>query len=138
MLHIPCHTPAVPDGIPAAGRPTRDHRPHRHFVRLGGVMFAAGLGVVPPLTPGEPLGAAVATVRCTLSNEPSNHADPPLVDGTASFLAVGTEIHAVPGFPATCRVAALRDGTVHVYLAQHEVDGRSQATDCASHPGAGT
>src|SRR5712691_4113001 len=83
----PCPTGSL---LPAGQRVIIDHS---DFVRLGGVMFAAGLGEPAPLTPGEPLGAVVGTVRCILSNEPSNHADPPLVDGTASFLPAGTEIH---------------------------------------------
>ncbi len=96
------------------------------------VMMAAGLGEQPAVRLTEPLGTVVAQVRCTLRDHPSDRADPPLVDRTASFLPIGTEIHAVAGYLPTCRVAAVRDGLVHVYLAHQEVNGRSQANDCAS------
>jgi hypothetical protein len=39
---------------------------HIDFVRLGGVMMAAGLGGDLAVNPAEPVGPVVAQVRCTL------------------------------------------------------------------------
>ena len=70
------------------------------FVEIGGIMFVAAPGVgasasKPPLR----LGRVVARVRCSLLGSPTDRNEPPLVEGTAAFLPVGTELYSVLGLP---------------------------------------
>ena len=101
------------------------------FVEVGDTTFLRALdagssGFRPPR-----LGPVVARVRCLLSGLPYDRSEPPLVDGTAAYLPVGTELHSVEGFPAGCRLAAVVGTTVLFYLAQPPEMAAQKRTACA-------
>lgn len=74
------------------------------FVELGGRQYVR-LNNQPDTVPASALGARLGTVRCTLSTirpDPSYHPK----DGDAGYLAAGTPLYAIDGYPATDRLAA--------------------------------
>jgi len=79
------------------------------------------------------IGPVVFTIACQLSKFTlSGRVQPPgLPPDSAGFLPAGTEVHSVRGYPATCRLAALRNGVMTLYLAQREVDKVSTTEPCA-------
>lgn len=104
------------------------------FVQLHGVQFIAGMDAqLPPLPAGE-LGPVVARVSCELSVLTFERTPGPTMDGDAGYLPVGTEVHAIKGFAASCRVAAPVQGAYRVYLAHHDVGGVSEVVPCAKAP----
>jgi len=104
------------------------------FVQLHGVQFIAGMNAqVPPVSVGE-LGTVVGRVRCELSVLTFHQTPGPTVDGDAGYLSVGTDVYAIKGYAASCRVAALAQGAYRVYLAHHDVAGVSHAVPCAKAP----
>lgn len=52
------------------------------------------------------------------------------MDDDAAYLHVATQVHAVNGFPATCRVAVRIEGVYRVCVAHHDVGGTSTAVPC--------
>lgn len=103
------------------------------FVQLGDLQFIADEGPGPSMVSSQML-AVVGRVRCQLSALKFSEDPGPSVDGDASFLTVGTEVHSVLGFEPACRVAARLRGTIRVYLAHHDVGGHSTAVPCAKAP----
>jgi len=103
------------------------------FVQLNGTQFTAEAGPGHPIASAH-MGAVVGRVRCQLSALKLSELPGPSVDGDASFLPIGTELHSILGFEPSCRVAARFEGTNRVYLAQHDVDGSSTAVPCAKAP----
>jgi hypothetical protein len=104
------------------------------FLQIHGAQFIAGMdGQVQPLAAHE-VGPVVARVRCELSVLSFSQTPGPPVDGDAAYPPLGTEVHAVKGFAASCRVAASVHGVYRVYLAHHDVGGRSTPLPCAIAP----
>lgn len=104
------------------------------FLQLHGVQFIAGMDAqAQPLAANE-LGPVVARVRCELSMLSFSQTPGPPVDDDAAYLPVGTEVRAIKGFTTSCRVAARVHGVYRVYLAHHDVGGRSTALPCAMAP----
>ncbi len=100
------------------------------FLRFDGQMYVAG---AEPIKAGE-LGRVITHVRCSLAaEEDQRHAEPPLIDGTASFLAAGTAMYEVLGYAPGCRLAAYLHGRLQVYLAQTTVLHHAAAVPCAAH-----
>lgn len=62
-------------------------------------------------------GPEVTRVRCSLVAADDHRHTPPRtdVDGTATYLPVGTAVYQVEGVAAECEVAAWLDGRLHVY-----------------------
>jgi hypothetical protein len=104
------------------------------FVQLHGVQFIAGMDADMPPAAADELGQVVGRVTCELSVLTFNQTPGPAVDDDAAYLPVGTEVYAVKGFPATCRVAAHIHGVYRVYVAHHDVAGVSHLVPCAKAP----
>lgn len=87
------------------------------FLQANGRNYIAGLHRVPPVT-GADIGARVLWVRCSFSklNEATGQVPPKPRDGDAAFLAPGTAVYAIRGWPPACRLAASHDGRLYVYL----------------------
>jgi hypothetical protein len=100
------------------------------FVMVGGTMFVATPGLGPSVPQQSQLGPVVTHVRCSLLGSPTDRDEPPLVDGTAAFLPVGTEILSVKGFPPACRLAAVAGTTVRLYFARSTGSGGPDAMVC--------
>lgn len=100
------------------------------FLRFGRHMYIAS---AEPIKASQ-LGRVITHVRCSLAAEDDQrHAEPPLIDQTASFLAAGSAIYQVRGYPPGCRLAAYLRGQLQVYLAQTTVDHHAAPVPCASH-----
>jgi hypothetical protein len=125
---VPAGTPSAP---PAAGRTTegkptpgqtsgncvRGHDPALvqidwvDFVRLNGREYRA----IPDHVRPDQVGAAVGKVGCMFSDTLPGPDHIPQ-DGDAAFLAVGTLVHALKGYPPSDRVVAQKpDGQWTVY-----------------------
>lgn len=104
------------------------------FVQVDGTQYLAGLdGMLPPVPP-EQLGPVVGRVKCQLNVLKFQVEPGPAVDGDASFITAGTDVHAIRGFQPSCRVAAKVDGLNRVYLAHKDVGGVSKPVPCAKAP----
>ena len=79
------------------------------------------------------LGQVALRSRCSFSalndRTHKNPGDPR--DGDTAFLAPGTPIYALKGWPTECRLATDVDGRVHVYLAMDDQSATAKARDCA-------
>ncbi len=85
------------------------------FLRYNGRSYDAGRQRVPA----SQLGETVTHVRCSLvAKEDQRRGPPPIINGTASFLPVGTPVYQVHGYPPACRLAAYLHGSLHLYLAR--------------------
>ena len=103
-------------------------------VQLHGVQYISGLdGTVPAVAPTQ-LGPVVGRVQCQLSVLTFQAQPGPPVDGDAAFLPIDTEVHAIRGYPPSCRVAAPVGGVNRVYLAHADVDGVSKPLAWAPAP----
>lgn len=99
------------------------------FLRFGRHMYIAS---AEPKKASK-LGRVITHVRCSLAaEEDQRHAEPPLISRTASFLAAGTAIYQVRGYPPSCRLAAYLHGQLQVYLAQTTVHHHTAPVPCAS------
>ena len=123
----------LPDGSRQAGDWV-DALVHEHVTYVP----AAFLVSPPPTAAPAVLGPVVMTVRCRLADLTAGGdvAPPALDEGTATYLPVGTEVHAVAGFDPGCRLAARVDGRPVVYLAQDEAGGHAVTRPCALRAGA--
>ncbi len=100
------------------------------FLRFGGHMYVAG---AQPVGATE-LGRVITHVRCSLvAEQDQRHAEPPLIDGTASFLEAGSTVYQVRGYAPSCRLAAYLHGRLQVYVAQTTVHHHTAPVPCASH-----
>ena len=100
------------------------------FLRFGGHMYIAS---AEPIKASQ-LGRVITHVQCSLAAEDDQrHAEPPLINRTASFLAAGSAIYQVRGYPPSCRLAAYLRGQLQVYLAQTTVHHHASPLPCASH-----
>ena len=98
------------------------------FLRSGGHMYVAAAQHIKAAE----LGRVITHVRCSLgAEEDQQHAEPPLINGTASFLAAGSAIYQVRGYAPSCRLAAYLRGRLQVYLAQTSVHHHAAAARCA-------
>ena len=83
------------------------------------------------------VGPRVGRVTCTISRLVADYRHEihgPYRDGNAAFLPVGTLLHAVRGYPATCRLAVVQGGHVVEYVAQQRGGRHSVPRTCALHP----
>ena len=124
----PAHTPA--------GCPLGRLLPHGEaiaidyvdFLQLGRTMYIAS---AEPIKASK-LGPVIAHVRCSLAAEENpRRYGPPIISGTAAFLAVGAPAYQVRGYPPSCRLAAYMDGHLQVYLAQNTVHHPLAPIRCA-------
>jgi hypothetical protein len=104
------------------------------FVYLYGNMYL-GAGSRPHTQPAtrDDLGAVVTTVNCMIGDLVADYRHQvvgPFHNGNAAFLPVGAALYSVAGFEPSCRVAAIRDHRVVVYLAQHEVNKHTATLPC--------
>ncbi len=100
------------------------------FLRFGRRMYIAS---AEPIKASK-LGRVITHVRCSLAAEDDQrHAEPPLINRTASFLAAGSAIYQIGGYPPSCRLAAYRHGQLQVYLAQTTVHHHTAPAPCPSH-----
>ncbi len=100
------------------------------FLRFGRHMYIAS---AEPIKTSQ-LGRVITHVRCSLAaEEDQRHAEPPLINRTASFLAAGSAIYQVHGYPPSCRLAAYLHGQLQLYLAQTTVHHHTAPVPCASH-----
>ena len=100
------------------------------FLQLGRTFYLAG----PEPIKASQLGSVIAHVRCSLATaEDYRRGAPPIVSGTAAFLAAGSAVYQVHGYLPSCRVAAYMDGKLQVYLAQTTVHHHTAAIPCALH-----
>jgi hypothetical protein len=98
------------------------------FLQFGGRMYMASY---PPIK-GAVLGRVITHVRCSLAaEEDQRRGAPPVIDGTAAFLAVGAAVYEVRGYPPSCRLAAYLYGRLQVYLAQTTVRQHVRPLPCA-------
>jgi hypothetical protein len=61
------------------------------------------------------LGRVVFLVQKTLSENRDPYHAPAFTDEAATVLPVGTPVHEVAGYSTDRRLAAYRDGTLHIY-----------------------
>jgi len=98
------------------------------FLRFGRDMYIAA---AEPIKASK-LGRVITHVQCSLDAEENpRRAEPPLINGTASFLAAGSAIYQVRGYQRSCRLAAYLHGRLQVYLAQTTVHHHSAPVPCA-------
>ena len=98
------------------------------FLQFGGRMYLAS---------GQPiktaaLGRVITHVRCSLAaTENDRRGAPPIVDGTAAFIAAGAAVYQVRGYPPGCRLAAYSTGQLRLYLAQTMIHRHTEPLPCA-------
>jgi hypothetical protein len=82
------------------------------------------------------LGELITRSRCAFSelNTRTGKDPGPPRDGDTAFLAAGTPIYAVRGWPPACRLAAERNGQVFVYLATDPAASTARPAPCATRP----
>lgn len=102
------------------------------FLQHDGRQYLAGLTEVSPVSSTQ-LGEVVLLSKCSFTalNDTTNQDPGPPRDGDTAFLPPGTAIHAVDGWEPECRLAAERDGRIHVYLAQEPNGKRAGPAPCA-------
>jgi hypothetical protein len=104
------------------------------FLQLGRTLYLAS---AEPIKASQ-LGPVIAHVRCSLAaEEDPRRGAPPVISGTASFLAVGSAAYQVRGYLSRCRLAAYMDGHLQVYLAQTTVHHPMTPKPCALHQQSG-
>ena len=104
------------------------------FLQLGRTFYLAS----PEPIKASQLGPVVSHVRCSLAaEEDPRRGAPPVISGTASFLAVGSAAYQVRGYLPSCRLAAYMDGKLQVYLAQTTVHRPMTTKPCALHQQSG-
>ena len=126
----PAHTPAgcplgrlQPPGVTAAVD-------YADFLQLGRTFYLAS---AEPIKASQ-LGPVIAHVRCSLAAEEDyRRGAPPVISGTAAFIAAGSAVYQVRGYLPRCRVAAYTDGKLQVYLAQTTVHHHTAPINCALH-----
>ncbi len=104
------------------------------FVQLNGTQYVAGVDGKVSGVASNQLGSVVGRVECELSVLKFQAEPGPAVDGDASFVQVGTEVHAVRGYATSCRVAVRIAGVNRVYLAHADLAGVSRAVPCVKAP----
>jgi hypothetical protein len=102
------------------------------FVNHGGRQYVAGMTGAPMIERTD-LGDVVLRSACSFSalNERTRRDPGRPRDGDTGFLPPGTAIHAVRGWKPECRLAAERDGQVHVYVALDPNREPAQPASCA-------
>ena len=126
----PAHTPAgcplgrlQPPGVIAAVD-------YADFLQLGRTFYLAGRE---PIKAAQ-LGPVITHVRCSLAAEEDyRRGAPPVISGTAAFIAAGSAVYQVRGYLPRCRVAAYLHGQLQVYLAQTIAHHPMAPIPCALH-----
>ena len=104
------------------------------FLQLGRTFYLAA----PEPIKASQLGSVIAHVRCSLTAEEDyRRGAPPVISGTAAFIAAGSAVYQVHGYLPSCRVAAYMDGKLQVYLAQTTVNHHTAPMPCALHQQSG-
>jgi len=105
------------------------------FIQANGIHYvvAENLGLTPVAAVAADIGDTQFLVRCALSplNEQTHEAPPTPRDGDAAFVPEGTPVHAVKGWPTSCRLAAQHDGKWHLYLATDPHSSTAKPQPCA-------
>lgn len=102
------------------------------FLNHDGRHYLAGFIPTSPVSSAD-LGEVVFRSRCSRSalNERTGRDLGLPRDGDTGFLPPGTAIHAVRGWAPGCRLAAERDGQIHIYLALDPNADQAQPAPCA-------
>lgn len=119
---------------PGGGRAAVDYV---DFLQANGRQYVAGLaGTRLTISPSD-LGPPVLQVRCSVAaaNDATGlvFGKPP--DGYSAFLAPGTTVYGVRGWSPLCRLAAMHDHELHVYLAYRAATDVATVEPCALHHG---
>ncbi len=105
------------------------------FIQANGTHYvvAENFGLTPVTATAGDIGDTQFLVRCALSklNEQTHEAPPSPRDGDAAYVPEGTPVHAVKGWPTSCRLAAQYDGKWHVYLATDPHSSTGKPQPCA-------
>jgi hypothetical protein len=107
------------------------------FLQANGRQYISGLGRKgPSISPAE-LGPVVLQVRCSYSaaNDATGLVFGKPRDGDAAFLAPGTNVYEVRGWSPLCRLAAMHDHELTVYLAYRADTHVATPEPCALHHG---
>jgi hypothetical protein len=120
--------PPIPTNTPSA---TADYV---DFIEAHNTQYLAPLGE--SLTvPSTALGAEELRIRCSFSalNAATQRETPKAENGDAGFLAPGTPVYAITGWPALCRLAAQHgdDRRWYVYLALEKNAQTATPKPCA-------
>ena len=88
-------------------------------VRFGGQQYLSHQPAVTATAAPAEVGAVQFRVRCSFGelNQRTGLFPPALRDGDSGWIPAGTEMHALRGWPVSCRLVAQRDGTWLVYSA---------------------
>lgn len=135
VLAQPTLTPGCPPpkAQPGGGYAAVDYV---DFLQANGRNYISGLVQTPSITNAQ-LGRAVLKVRCSyaaVSGSTGQVFGQPR-DGDAAYLAPGTTVFEVRGWPITCRLAAVQDHRLHVYLAYQQNTRVATAAPCALRKG---
>ena len=96
------------------------------FIRFDGRTYLAQYGTGPRTIDPSQRGRVIGNIRCSLSDRSDpNRETKDFPDGTAPFLPVGAALYEIRGYTVSCRIAAEDQGKLVVYLAEHEVNGKS-------------
>ena len=126
--------------VAAVGCPAPDRSGNRavsidyvDFVQAFGRHYVAGLGHGPARGDEAELGRTLLVSRCSFSAvNDRTHADPGEArNGDTAFLPPGTPIRAVRGWSPQCRLGAVADGAVHIYLAYRRQAATATPRTCA-------
>ena len=103
------------------------------FVQAFGHNYVADLAGHSVKATRADLGPVMLRSRCSFSAlNDRTHKDPGKArDGDTGFLPAGTAIYAVNGWSQQCRLAAVHDGRVHVYLAMDDRAATAKPRACA-------
>src|SRR5215813_8222213 len=102
------------------------------FVQFHGRQYIAGLSPTANIRESD-LGAVITRIRCSITAlDDRHHVGFRLVDRSAAFIRAGAPVFAVRGYSPRCRLASYVGGQLHVYLAQHDVNGHTAPLRCAS------
>ena len=108
------------------------------FIHAYGTFYVIpeSLGLPPQVVTAADIGDVQLVVGCALSplNDQAGAAPPTPRDGDAAFVPAGTPVHAVKGWPKSCRLAAQHDGGWHIYLATDPHSTTARALTCATTP----
>jgi hypothetical protein len=123
-----------PQSPPGGGRAAVDYV---DFLQANGRNYIADLGGNRLTIRPTDLGRVALQVRCSYAavNDATGLVFGKPRDGDAAFLAPGTNVYGVRGWPPLCRLAAMHDHEWHVYLAYRPDATVATAEPCALHRG---
>ncbi len=102
------------------------------FFQMGGQQYISGLGAG-TIVASTKIGPEMFQVRCSFRqlNDATRAPTGAPRDGDSAFLTAGTPVYAVRGWPPRCRLAAIHDGQLHLYLAYVDTGLHTEPAPCA-------